>query len=160
MMQKIPSLIISSSLFFIAHHGYAKNIQNKEKIVFKCELKNRSTIQITHKTINNIDYFTYENIKNGRTQIQLTQSKARIMQNSVLPNSPHSLNFRGNGVNMFFPNGAYGYNVYSSFHMPDNENEKMIFRDGVKISKGDNSFPITMECQKREISLSDELFIK
>lgn len=153
-MNKYFHIFFLFSLFFMAHNSYAKNIKNKETTIFQCQLSDKSTIQIQHNIINKIDYYTYSRIKNGRKQIELTQNKTQMLQNS----QQHYLEYRGNGVNMFFPNGIYGYNVFSAFEIPRNETDNIIFHHGVIISKGANELQ-TINCEKTPIPLSNEHFM-
>lgn len=142
------------SLLIMGNYGYAQSMNDTKTTIFQCQLSDKSTIQIQHNIINKIDYYTYSRIKNGRKQIELTQNKTQMLQNS----QQHYLEYRGNGVNMFFPNGIYGYNVFSAFELPRNETDNIIFHHGVIISKGANELQ-TINCEKTPIPLSNEHFM-
>ena len=154
MMKIYLHVITLFSLLIMGSYGYAQSMNNAKTTIFQCQLPDKSTIQIQHNIINKIDYYTYSRIKNGRKQIELTQNKTQMLQNS----QQHYLEYRGNGVNMFFPNGIYGYNVFSAFEMPRNETDNIIFHHGVIISKGANELQ-TINCEKTPIPLSDEHFM-
>lgn len=158
-MKKYFTAIILFSLFFATHFSYAKNIKNKEKIIFQCNLANKSTSQILHSVINGVDYYTYRNIKNGRKQIEITQTKTQTEKISW----QNLLNPDGKNVNLFFSNGIYGYNVYSGFGIPpelgpDDVIDDIILYAGIIISKKDKNIQ-TIGCNtnnKNYISISDE----
>lgn len=150
-MQKYLSLIALCFFLCITYNSYAKNI---EKIIFQCQLSNQSTITIHYTNIKDTEYYIYRHTQNGIKRIEIKQNRIKMLENS----KQHFLDFRGNGVNMFFPNGKYGYNVFSAFKVPQYNDDDMIFYDGVYISKGQNKNFKTIKCHKVQKPLSDEHF--
>lgn len=144
-------IIIISLVILFSQISMAQENVNQEQLIFSCQLKNKATITI-HRSHHIEPNYTYRFTRNGKVELKLTQTQTQMHLNSRI----RMLQFRGNGLNVFFPNGKYGYNVFSYFEIPEKEEDPIIFRDGVYVSNGDDCYYKEIYCHRTFKSLSEE----
>lgn len=144
-------IIIISLVILFSQISMAQENVNQEQLIFSCQLKNKATITI-HRSHHIEPNYTYRFTRNGKVELKLTQTQMQMRLNSRV----NQLQFRGNGLNVFFPNGKYGYNVFSYFEIPEKEEDPIIFRDGVYVSNGDDYYYKEIYCHRTFKSLSEE----
>lgn len=144
-------IIIISLVILFSQISMAQENVNQEQLIFSCQLKNKATITI-HRSHHIEPNYTYRFTRNGKVELKLTQTQTQMHLNSRI----RMLQFRGNGLNVFFPNGKYGYNVFSYFEIPEKEEDPIIFRDGVYVSNGDDYYYKEIYCHRTFKSLSEE----
>lgn len=144
-------IIIISLVILFSQISMAQENVNQEQLIFSCQLKNQATITI-HRSHHIEPNYTYRFTRNGKVELKLTQTQTQMRLNSRV----NQLHFRGNGLNVFFPNGKYGYNVFSYFEIPEKEENPIIFRDGIYVSNDDDYYYKEIYCHRTFKSLSDE----
>lgn len=150
-LNAVNKVFIGLLLIFFSQISLAQYNVNQEQLIFSCQLKNQATITI-HRSHHIEPNYTYRFTRNGKVELKLTQTQTQIRLNSRV----NQLQFRGNGVSMFFPNGNYGYNVFSAFEIPEKEEDPIIFRNGVYVSNDDDYYYKEIYCHRTFKSLSDE----
>lgn len=152
-LNSMNKIFITLILIYFSQISIAQENVAQEQLIFSCQLRNKAIITV-HRSHHKEPNYTYRFTRNGKVELKLTQTQTQTQMH--LNSRIRMLQFRGNGLNVFFPNGKYGYNVFSYFEIPEKEEDPIIFRDGVYVSKDDDYYYKEIYCHRTFKSLSEE----